>query len=159
MNNSVRLNNILKVFPDALIIHLTRDPLYNAQSILNARKSIYGSFDTWWSTKPIKYDQIVNHPPFEQVVYQVKYINEYIHNTISESDNYINIEYEKFCNNPTIYMNMVSEWYRQKNIHLSKNKEFSSSTLKISNIRKLNDKDWKNLNSAYLRIYDENLTW
>lgn len=159
MNNSMRITNILNIFPDALFIHLTRDPIYNAQSILNARKSMYGSTKVWWSTKPLEYDQIINKPAYEQVLYQVKYINKYVLNSLKKNSNYIHIRYEKFCDNPLMHMEMISEWYKQSGVYLEKKKDSAPANLKSFNRIKLPDKDWRNLCLAYQKVYEQNTCW
>ncbi|MBL8377356.1 MAG: sulfotransferase [Burkholderiales bacterium] len=58
-------------FPMPLFIHVDRDPTAVALSILSARKSYYGTPDTWWATYPPDYSALRNLGFAEQIAGQV----------------------------------------------------------------------------------------
>jgi LPS sulfotransferase NodH len=43
---------LTEIHPASLFIHIKRDPYTASASILKARMTRYGSYDTWWSLKP-----------------------------------------------------------------------------------------------------------
>lgn len=80
--NSLRLNLIREMFPDAKFIYIKRDPLYTAQSLIKARETHSGNIDIWWSIKPPNFDTVKKSSPISQVVQQVYYIEKQIETDI-----------------------------------------------------------------------------
>ena len=61
-NAGLRIGLLKEVFPDAKYIVVNRDPFFVAQSLLLARKKIYGDIIHWWGMMPKNYDQLLkNH--------------------------------------------------------------------------------------------------
>jgi len=146
MNNSMRLENILEIFPDALIIFLRRNPLYNAQSILEARKKINGSVENWWSTKPANYESLLNLTPCEQVVAQIKGIEDYVSKRTSNHANLLEVNYEGFCKKPSSVLKRISEWYSNQGFELLiKGNDQLDIGIQVSKTQKLSNSYWKEL--------------
>ena len=102
MNCGQRIRALSQIFPEAIFIHCTRDPLYTAQSLLKVRKRIYGNFHTWWSIMPKEYPHLRSLSPYEQVVAQIYYIEKQIREDLVEffPGRYTTINYECFANSP-----------------------------------------------------------
>jgi hypothetical protein len=80
LNNNLRLVQIAQVYPEAVFIHIKRAPIYTAQSILLARRRLLGDDAGWFSVQPPGYERIRHLPPYEQVVWQIRTIEEGIDN-------------------------------------------------------------------------------
>ena len=96
--NSMRLIPISQALPEAVFLVCRRDPVDNAQSILNARIK-EGDKHEWWSVPPREYDEIRKHPYYQQVVDQVYYIEQQIEQdeqTIA-NDRFISVDYKAVC--------------------------------------------------------------
>ncbi|MHA1757223.1 MAG: sulfotransferase [Promethearchaeota archaeon] len=65
---------LIEAFPNAIFIKVRRNPLQTAQSILNARRELFGDYAAWFSVKPREYEKIENIDPIRQVCEQVYYI-------------------------------------------------------------------------------------
>jgi hypothetical protein len=76
--NSLRLPHIMSVFPEERFIHIQRDPIFNAQSLLLSRRKAFGSEQHWWSVKPEGYEKTINLSPKYQVVWQILVTEELI---------------------------------------------------------------------------------
>ena len=124
-------------------IYIKRNIAFNAQSLLMARKEYFGTFDKWYSFKPIEYDSFSESSNEEQVVKQVFFTNQAIEKGLSELDSsrYLVVDYNSFCDNPA---NIFSEVGFLNEIGGAK---FSSS-FKISNKIRVTKDTWrKNFNT------------
>ena len=96
------------LFPDAKFILIERDPIYVAQSIYFARKKINVNVDDWWSIMPPGYEEVLNEGAMEQIAFQVKEVNNFIHNmTCGHSD--LVLQYSDLCNNPRECLQKVED--------------------------------------------------
>ena len=65
-------------FDKVLFIHVVRQPLHNAQSLLESRNKYFGTIDKWYSFKPPEFEQLRKNSPYEQVAGQIFFTNEAI---------------------------------------------------------------------------------
>jgi hypothetical protein len=92
-------------FDKALFIHIRRDPIFNIQSALEARKRQYGDINTWYSFKIREFPELKNLDPLESVAGQIAAINRSVEQGISdlhESQKLV-VQYEDFCQRPEHY--------------------------------------------------------
>lgn len=150
MNNTLRLKKILNVFPEAIIVEIKREILYNAQSILIAREKLMGSYEQWWPRKPYNYDYLIKFNPFNQVVKYIQTLNHYISTIEKEKTKLklVKINYEDFCSNPDfevkkilnlIKFPVMTRSYREK------------PTIKNNNRRLLSIREFERL-KKYIKI-------
>ncbi|WP_435103949.1 sulfotransferase [Arhodomonas sp. AD133] len=92
-------------FENALFVHIHRDPVFNIQSVLEARHRQYGGFDTWYSFRIREYPQLEHLSPLESVAGQVAAINRSIALGVQSvpERRRIDIPYEDFCANPNAH--------------------------------------------------------
>jgi hypothetical protein len=64
-----------KLFPNAFIIYIKRNPLLNALSILFARETYHGNEYEWFSVRPANYEEQKLKSVEEQIVGQIYAIN------------------------------------------------------------------------------------
>lgn len=89
-------------FPHALFIHCTREPLYTAQSLLEARLSYYGTPNGWYSFKPPEYERLKNVDPYRQVAGQVYCTERTVRQGLAQlpEERRLEVGYEDFCRAP-----------------------------------------------------------
>ena len=92
-------------FEKPLFIWIRRDPIFNIQSALEARKRQYGDINTWYSFKIREFPELKNLDPLESVAGQIAAINRSVEQGISdlhESQKLV-VQYEDFCQRPEHY--------------------------------------------------------
>lgn len=92
-------------FDKALFIWIRRDPIFNIQSALEARKRQYGNINTWYSFKIKEYPHLKDLDPLESVAGQIAAINRSVEQGIAElpDSKKLVIQYEDFCKRPDHY--------------------------------------------------------
>ena len=154
--NSMRLATISSVFPEAFFVWIKRGPLYAAQSLMMMRRRLYGSDHTWASVKPHTWDELVKYSPFEQVVRQIKDIDDYILHifTRKEKIRYIQINYRELCLNPReILLSIVENYQDRTGFKLITKNSPDNLSLYPADDQKISDSDWRLLGDAVERVY------
>jgi LPS sulfotransferase NodH len=104
------LDLLAELFPEAIFLHVERDTLSNARSLLKARERFFGEREKWYSFKPPEYHRLAELPPEAQVVGQVEATNRAVRTFGKEYEgNYLHIPYEEFCQAPYRYLCRVLE--------------------------------------------------
>lgn len=141
---------VSNLFDKVLFIHIKRDPIFNAQSLLEARKRFYGDITAWYSFKPPEYRYLKDLDPFTQVAGQVYYTNKAIDkgfNSIEDGKKLV-VNYEDFCNNPeSVYLQILEKFhdfkYRIDPIY------GGPESFKVSNEIKLEKRSFNKIEKAY----------
>lgn len=83
-------------------VHVRRDPLYNAQSLLEARERFFGDRRRWYSFKPPQFLKLEALDPLEQVAGQVMLTRRAVDKGLEgiPGDRRLEVEYEAFCADP-----------------------------------------------------------
>lgn len=91
-----------RLLPHAIFIHIKRNPIYNAQSLIEARENFLRDRDQWYSFKPPEYHLLERLDPYQQVAGQVYFTNRAIEQGLTSVNNrnWMTIEYEDFCQFP-----------------------------------------------------------
>jgi hypothetical protein len=102
------LSNMLK---KVLFVFVKRDPLYNIQSLLEARVKYFGDRNAWYSVKPKEYEELKDLDPFQQVAGQVYFTNKAIQQGLEQIDasRWLQVNYEDFCNSPGKFFLQILE--------------------------------------------------
>lgn len=97
-------------FEKALFVWIRRDPIFNIQSALEARKRQYGDINTWYSFKIKEYPDLKNLDPLESVAGQIAAINRSVDQGISHlpENQKLVVQYEDFCQRPEHYYEEVT---------------------------------------------------
>ena len=155
LNNALRLGTISAVFPESVFLWIKRDPLYASQSLIKMRRKLYGSDEVWASIKPPGYASISQRLPFEQVVHQIKEINDGISRHFEKEDfaRCIKINYEELCEKPYKILESIAKSYEHLSNHrLQETPGAETITLSTRNTKQLSDSEWKRLNDIINRI-------
>jgi len=137
-NAGLRIKLLKKVFPDAFWIVCYREPIYVAQSLLNARYKYFGNYNSWWSMLPQNHEYIKTKNPVIQPVLQLYYINKHIKEDLKslyDKKNYVWLKYEEIMDNPELVCQVCNSF----NI-TSKRSNPLMPSLKKSNKINLEDK-------------------
>lgn len=103
---------LAEVFPTALFVVCRRDPIYVAQSMLQARRKRYGSEQHWWSVRPSTYRNLLDLPWWEQVIAQALDIERDMDQAIGgiQPARVLEVDYRAFCARPDL---LVDELYER----------------------------------------------
>jgi hypothetical protein len=147
---SLNIDFLYKIIPNTIFIHIRRDYIYNAQSLLGARKNYFGTFDSWYSYKPPEFEILKPLDPYSQVAGQVYYLNKRIKNQLQKmkKNSWIQIDYSSFCSSPKNLFQNIAEKLRSQN-YITKIEYNGPEKFVESNNLWLNAKEVKNIQRAY----------
>jgi LPS sulfotransferase NodH len=93
-----------RLFERVLFIHIKRHPLYNAQSLLEARERYFGDRRGWYSIKPPEYSWLSGEESIAQVAGQVAFTGAAMSADLSLIDptRRLEVSYEDFCAAPVV---------------------------------------------------------
>lgn len=116
---SVRLRSLHEIFPDALFIHIKRDPVNVALSILAIKRKLNM---VWFSAMPKEIEQIKQLPDLDKVCYQVRFLEKNIEEDIQifNPDQYLIVKYEKLCSFPSMELHKIELFLQQHGCKLKK---------------------------------------
>ena len=82
--SSQRVRSFARLFPGSIFVHVIRDPLPVARSIIRQRRRFLGSQEKWLSLKPENYEEIKDLDYVEQVVRQIHGVDGMIRSAFDE---------------------------------------------------------------------------
>jgi hypothetical protein len=106
--NSVRMEFLHAIFPDAIFIHIIRDGRAVAYSIMGSRQK---HSDQYWSTKPPGWRDLLHRPMLEACALQWKMIVQHTLNSARNlpRDQYLEVKYEDFVERPAETLKFVGK--------------------------------------------------
>lgn len=147
-----------KLFDKALFINIKRNPFFNIQSLLLARKDYYGDVRAWHSFKPPEYEWLKNHNPYEQIAGQVYYTRNAVEAGLVgvEDRKKLTVDYEQFCDAPD---KVFWEIVEKLELHgYTTNWEYSGvGSFESSRNIVLSDEELNLVSKAYVKITGEHL--
>ena len=69
---SLRIRSLTSATPTALFIHMSRNEVDNAHSILEVRNRVNGDFGEWWSMQPPGWEEVRQLDPTAQALFQIR---------------------------------------------------------------------------------------
>lgn len=105
-----------KCIPNSLFIHIQRDPLSVAASLLRGRREYMGNIDRWFSIKPKEYIFLKNKTVPEQIAGQVYYTKEHMKKQIVLLPNHrkLEISYTDLCLDTTKELDRINTFIRKR---------------------------------------------
>lgn len=96
------LSFLSTALPTSLFLVVRRQPFFNIQSLILARRKYFDNIEDWYSFKPREYRELKSLSPYHQTVGQVVYTNRSIDAELKGVDRsrVLEIEYEDFCRDP-----------------------------------------------------------
>ncbi len=146
LNNSLRIDNILKVFPKARLVYLQRDPSYNAQSILMARRKLGIAQGEWWSVEPKGFEELLSKDDVEQVAWQVAEINTIVQSALRKHKGYVaHLSYDELTAHPGKSLEELAKGLGLK----PKSASPSFDAVKSKNAIRLSENEWDRLQKFF----------
>lgn len=114
MNQNIPVLDSL--FDKVLFVWVRRDPIFNIQSALAARKRQYGDIRTWYSFKIKEYPRLEGLEPLESVTGQVHAINRSVQSALDSVPEHkkLVVQYEDFCRDPRAYYAQIVTRLREQ---------------------------------------------
>lgn len=152
LNAGQRLRLIAKVFPNAYIIFIRRDPRFIVRSILNARIKLGVREGEWWGIMPKNYKSLLSLPVKEMVAAQVYYLEKQIIEDLNlfPSNNVKELHYQDFS---VEIIDKVAEW-----MHLSKRPNYDFPVFNKDDVSLLNKNEFEDLDNVISKFpFDKKL--
>jgi hypothetical protein len=139
--------------PQAVFVVMQRDPLFNIQSLLEARVRQLGSREPWYSFKPPEYPQLKSLSPIEQVAGQVYYLQLGIDTGLAQIDpnRFLRLEYLDFCLAPEAAYHQLCELFTLSGYELDSRYPGPSHFTHTDQIR-LSEAEVDQIRQAYQRF-------
>lgn len=117
---SVRISALRKVFPDAIFVNVSRDPVDVLSSCLRASQTVHGRNDVTLVTWPVEFRLQVQNEPIERAITEhYKVVTEEIERHFFEADDVrvFYIDYENFCEDPNAVVEDFVRFYNRQSGH------------------------------------------
>lgn len=150
--HSVRIPQLSSIFSNCVFIVVERDHLDIAQSILNARQTLYGNKNEWWSVKIPEFDKIKNEPYWIQIAEQVKSVYSLFQSSFNEigTTKTITIHYRELCHQTSKVLTSLHSQLVDKGISVETDGLFPES-LNYSTGQKVSDEDYNKLKEVLMK--------
>ena len=107
-NHTQYLPQLRKLWPDAIFVHIKRDPVRAAASVLRVRESLYGDITKWFSVRPLRCQR--QYPtPYDEVIAQQCAVNRRVADFAAMDDGVITVDYDALCADPRELVVQVAE--------------------------------------------------
>ncbi|MCB9537178.1 MAG: sulfotransferase [Myxococcales bacterium] len=108
--------------PEAVFLHVERDPRFVAQSMLSTRRARYGRAESWWSVVPANHDALRGLPPVEQVVGQLEALRLAIARGLATlpAERRVTIAYDHLCERPHETLDVVAAACEARGVTLTR---------------------------------------
>jgi hypothetical protein len=144
---------VSKNIEQTIFLHIKRQPYYNSQSLLEARKNFFGDIHKWYSFKPREYEDLIQLDTYSQVAGQVFYTNRAIEEGLAHvpSSRKLSINYEELCAKPERIYNQIVALVEKNNYSIVDDYQ-GPSEFKSTNDIRLPSPAWENIEKAYLEF-------
>ncbi|QDU68458.1 sulfotransferase [Engelhardtia mirabilis] len=90
---------VAELLPEALFVHVEREPFFNAQSLLRSRQRFHGDERQWYSSRPPGSERLDGLDPIEQVAGQVQLDISAVRAGLEglPPERWLRVSYEEFC--------------------------------------------------------------
>jgi len=141
---------VANLFDKVLFLHINRQPVHNAQSLLESREKFFGTIDEWYSFKPPEFEQLKACGPYEQVAGQVYFTNEGISKGLQQisRDRWMTVHYEEFCKDPAAVFSTIKDKFIKQDCMLDWHYK-EPETFECSNKVRLSEEEVRQITNAY----------
>jgi hypothetical protein len=147
------LAKLHSVFDRVIFLHVHRDPVFNCQSILEARRRNYGDIDTWFGVRPPAYTELLREDPYTQIASQVFQTDQAITEQLPSlgSQHVIDWEYEGFCQEPARYYQQLVDKLAGMG-HVTDRPYTGDESYRASKTIRIEKNEFDRLQAAYDRV-------
>lgn len=120
----LQIDYLREVFERSIFVHIKRDPIYNAQSLLECRMKYHGSKTKWFSVKPIQYNDLKNKSYEIQIAGQLYFVLNKIESDLSglDENRKLSISYNELCSKPNNIVKKFDGIITANNLKLERKK-------------------------------------
>ncbi|CRI59808.1 sulfotransferase [Pseudomonas sp. CCOS 191] len=117
------------VLDKVLFVHIKRDEVANAASVLEARKRQLGDESKWYSFDIPEKDELTQLEPFEQALGQVRAINLAVESGLKHvaETRKMTVQYEDFCRAPARYFEQLTDKLGMTGVHYQGKSSFEAT--------------------------------
>jgi LPS sulfotransferase NodH len=153
---SAQADMLAASLPQSLFVFITRDIICTASSILQARRSRYGSDHVWWSNRPSTYRELQTKSPAVQVVRQVTDLLSETEQSIAKvpRERIIRLTYEDLCRDPKRAVKMIGS---AAGLRREMNLAEIPSSFEISRVVRAKDRDCRLIARTWEKIKETKL--
>jgi len=110
---ALNLEGIHEVLPEALFVHISREPFFVCQSTYLSRLRLYEDDGGWFGIVPPEVGRAKELPPLEQVVWQVTRSSSILRGQVARlpSEQILEIRYEQLVADPGGLLNRAEEFF------------------------------------------------
>jgi len=141
-------------FDNALFVHIHREPIFNIQSALEARKRQYGDIRQWYSFRIREYPELKDREPLEAVAGQIAAINRSVEiglESVPEKRR-LAVPYEAFCKNPRIYFERIKDQLTTLGLPISAASYVGPESFQVTNHWRLKEYSQQEAAAAWARM-------
>jgi hypothetical protein len=133
-HNSVRLERLTRIFPDGIVVRVTRDPAATTLSLLRAREKHDVPVGEWWSCPAPQFPDEAFESQVAQAAATVTGIEAHLDRQVDElsPERAVRVEYEAFCEAPDDLAENVRERYEAAGVALKERPERPAPSLQAS---------------------------
>jgi hypothetical protein len=109
---SFHIDFLASALPRSIFLHCRREPVYAAQSVLQARLAYHGHRDAWFSVKPAAYPELRQLPYPEQIAGQIYATRAAVERQFSRlpSVRALVVDYEDLCAATERELGRIAAW-------------------------------------------------
>ena len=107
-----------RTFENSLFIHIERDLIDIAASLLKGRKKYLDDINEWFSIKPKEYLLLKNQSVYEQIAGQVYYANEELLQQLKSIPRHrkLHLTYDKLCNKTAFELKKIKQFFNNNQL-------------------------------------------
>lgn len=114
-------NEMARLFPNAIFLHLHRDSESIASSLFNARKNHLNDINQWFSVKPKECQGVEFETPQKEIELQVKVMQARLSSFSSEqASRVVNLQYDELCSDTSLAMSSLQEQLSERGFLINK---------------------------------------
>lgn len=109
-NPGYHVTGIANAYPRSLFLHLVRDPIDSAVSLMRGRRDNFGSLDEWYGQWPIEHAHLLGLPWHEQIGGQLRALTDMFAAQFSAlpDDRVMRIDYRDVCRTPGAVLDTIA---------------------------------------------------
>ena len=155
--NATRIRALHAVFPEAVFIHLRRDRLLTAQSILLARRKLKLSQDQWFSAKPRHYSADPGKSDLRQAAEQVALLELELEQdkALIGAERFFELNYEHLCKDLGATLTAFANWYEVVAHRALRKRPEVVVQLNESNSIRISDQEVAEINGIFREVADQ----
>ena len=134
-------------FENSIFLLCRRQPVYNMQSLLLARRKILGDEAHWWSLRPKEYPDLLSISPYEQIAGQIYYTLKEIETSFSSlsPERLLHVLYDDLCSQPREEMSRVIEAVRQIGVEVHWKPDVIPERFESTDTKRISDEEFQKL--------------